>query len=246
MAAKRLDIQQLGVIEFEKALALQRELRAARAEEMIPNRLLLMEHPHTFILGRSSRREQLLMSEEKCRRYGIALHRVDRSQRLAYHGPGQLIVWAILDLAELGGDFHRYLHTLEEVVLQALARCGIAAVRLPAGAGIGVLVEWETDIGWAAKIAGVDAAVDNRGITGYGFSVNVAPDLRCFDWIIPHDIYDCNATSIAAEAPLPLGYENVVQIVTQTFAEVFGFTLASQVSGVSTKRAAQPAALSAH
>ncbi len=212
---RQLNVMHLGRIDYRATWDMQQELVTARAEDRIPDTLLLLEHPHTYTFGRSGRREHLLISEAECTRRGVALYDVDRGGDITYHGPGQLVGYPILRLPDHRLDYHAYLRALEMVIIHALASFGVAASREPGYTGV-----WVTS---AAKIAAIGVKVDVRGITSHGFALNVNPDLRYFEGIIPCGIYGRDVTSLAKVLGRPLPMEVVAQALVAAMAEVFGF-----------------------
>ncbi|MBX5476390.1 MAG: lipoyl(octanoyl) transferase LipB, partial [Clostridia bacterium] len=118
---------QPGRVDYRPAWDAQQRLAAARAEGRIPDVLILLEHPHTFTLGRKADPANVLADDDTLRRLGIEVVSIDRGGDVTYHGPGQIVGYPILDLAPRGGDVHQYLRDLEEVQVRALARFGIAA-----------------------------------------------------------------------------------------------------------------------
>jgi lipoyl(octanoyl) transferase len=212
---RQLDVIHLGRIDYRAAWDMQQELVTARAEDRIPDTLLLLEHPHTYTFGRSGRREHLLISEAECTRRGVALYDVDRGGDVTYHGPGQLVGYPILRLADHRLDYHAYLRALEMVVIRALASFGVTAGREPGYTGV-----WVTS---AAKIAAIGVKVDVRGITSHGFALNVNPDLCYFEGIVPCGIPGRGVISLAKVLGHPLPLEVVAQALVAAFAEIFGF-----------------------
>ncbi|HWP35528.1 MAG TPA: lipoyl(octanoyl) transferase LipB, partial [Thermodesulfobacteriota bacterium] len=128
----------LGRIGYEEALALQRRLARARQAGAVPDLLLLCEHPPVVTLGRGGRPEHLLVPPAELVRRGIACVAVERGGDVTYHGPGQLVGYPILELTPYGRDLHRYLRRLEEALVLAAARVGVAAARLPGRTGVWV------------------------------------------------------------------------------------------------------------
>jgi lipoyl(octanoyl) transferase len=212
---RQLNVMHLGCTDYHAAWDMQQELVAARAEDRIPDTLLLLEHPHTYTFGRSGRHEHLLISEAECTRRGVALYDVDRGGDVTYHGPGQLVGYPILRLPDHGLDYHAYLRALETVVIRALASFGVTASREPGYTGV-----WVTP---AAKIAAIGVKVDLHGITSHGFALNVNPDLRYFEWIVPCGIHGRSVTSLAKVLGHPLPLEVVTQALLAAFADIFGF-----------------------
>jgi len=132
---KVCSVVEWGITDYAQACAWQHKLVAARKAGAIPDILVLCEHPHMITLGRNARRENLRLPESELARRGVAVHRTDRGGDVTYHGPGQLVGYPILDLAELRKDVVWYVQALEEVLIRVAGEFGIAAERLPATQG---------------------------------------------------------------------------------------------------------------
>ena len=120
----------LGLIGYEAAWVLQRRVVAARKLALVPDVVLLCEHPHVITLGRNGRREHLLASEQVLRQMGVEFQVTNRGGDITYHGPGQLVAYPILNLAEIRRDVGWYVRQLEEAMIRTLDRiwsCGRAA-----------------------------------------------------------------------------------------------------------------------
>ncbi|MGB1582226.1 MAG: lipoyl(octanoyl) transferase LipB [Solirubrobacterales bacterium] len=185
-------VTRLGTIDYDDALDLQHRLRDARAEGLIPDTLLLLEHPPVYTRGRRSEPSELPMGEDWYRQQGIAIRDVDRGGKVTYHGPGQLVGYPILDTAIVARDIPRLVDTIERAMIAALAAEGVYA--RPDAAGRGV---WAGTDATEGKIGSIGLHVAN-GIATHGFMVNVDNDLQPFTWIKPCGLDDA-ATSIAEQ-----------------------------------------------
>src|SRR5260370_6797647 len=123
-------VRDLGRLGYDQALLIQKELVEKRKQGLIPDQLLLVEHPHVITLGRNGHLENLLANEEVLTRAGIAFHHTDRGGDITYHGPGQIVGYPIFDLREWKRDVDAYVRALEQVVMVALAELYIEASRL--------------------------------------------------------------------------------------------------------------------
>jgi lipoyl(octanoyl) transferase len=200
-------------MDYMAAWARQRELVQQRSAGAIGDTLMLVEHPHTYTLGRSTGVGHLLISHDELAAQGIALVESDRGGDITYHGPGQVVGYPILKLSQHGGDLLRYLRMLEESLIVALAGYGLAAGRIAGLTGV-----WVGD----AKIAAIGVKLSASGVTQHGFALNVTTDLRYFEQIIPCGIADKGVTSLErllGAAP-PRG--EVERRVVAAFGEVFG------------------------
>lgn len=212
-AARRpLEVENLGRVPYAQALTLQEELVRRRRADEIPDRLLLLEHPHVITLGTSAHTENVLLDEAQRLLLGIDMFETRRGGDVTYHGPGQLVGYPILDLKPDRCDLHRYVRDLEDVLIRSLSDFGIAAVREPKLTGVWVGGE---------KVAAIGVRVSSGWITSHGFALNVETDLDFFGSIVPCGIRDHGVTSIRRLAGPEVTMEEVRARVALRFAEVF-------------------------
>ena len=171
----KCEVRELGRIGYSKGFELQQQLVEQRKQGIIPDQLLLLEHPHSITLGRNGRLENLLGSEPALRAAGIAFHTSDRGGDITYHGPGQVVGYPILDLREWKRDVGAYVRAIEQVMIDAVAGFGIAANRV--GGCTGAWVDGE-------KIGAIGVHI-SRWVTSHGFALNVSTDLSYFGYIVP-------------------------------------------------------------
>jgi lipoyl(octanoyl) transferase len=188
-ARDELWVCHLGTVLYLEALAIQTDLRARRQAGKLPDTLLLLEHPPAYTRGRRSGAEDLPLGEDFYRARGIDVFATDRGGRLTYHGPGQLVGYPVMAIE----DVHRYLRTMEDAIVAALAEEGIAA-RSRHEEGIDYTGVWVQE----RKIASIGVHV-SRGVTTHGFAVNVENDLEPFSWVLACGLPDVAMTSIAKE-----------------------------------------------
>jgi lipoyl(octanoyl) transferase len=188
----------LGRIGYEEASALQIEVREALARGEGPERLLLLEHPHVYTLGRNATRSDVLASAEELAAKGVEVAVTDRGGQVTYHGPGQLVGYPILDLSPDRRDLRRYVCDLQLVLCSVLAGLGPPGISAHGGVGerIGV---WVGDAGAERKIASIGIHL-SRWRTTHGFALNVATDLGLFGGIVACGLPEAQMTSIARES----------------------------------------------
>jgi len=191
----------LGSIGYERAWDLQKRIVAARKLALIPDVLLLCEHPHVITMGRNGRAEHLLASETMLRARGVEFHATNRGGDITYHGPGQIVAYPILNLAEIRRDVGWYVRQLEEAMIRTTAEYGIAAERREGRTGIWVNVT-DTDgiagvheTNTEEKLGAIGVHI-SRWVTSHGLAYNVATDLNYFDLIVPCGIVGKRATSL--------------------------------------------------
>ena len=209
---RRLHVRHLGRMGYAEATALQEELVRRRRLGEIPDTLLLLEHPHVITLGSGAREDHVLLGPEELRARGVELVETGRGGDVTYHGPGQLVGYAILDLKPDRKDLHRYLRDLEEVLVEALGALGVAA-----GVEEGLTGVWTT----GGKVAAIGVRVSSGWITSHGFALNVTTDLDHFGAIVPCGIPDRPVTSLARELGSPPDPEEVRGRVVEAFARRF-------------------------
>ena len=214
-----LTVRQSGQVEYETAWGWQRELVQMRRAEQIGDSLLLLEHPHTYTIGRKGTVQNLLAGPERLQKLGARVLETDRGGDITYHGPGQLVGYPLLDLRLRDNDVHRYLRNLEETLIEVLATYGLQAGREPKYTGV-----WLDVPGGRDKIAAIGVKV-SQGVTLHGFALNVNTDLSYFQEIIPCGIRDPDKGVTSCQKLLghPLSMHEVRARVVQAFAQVFGY-----------------------
>jgi lipoate-protein ligase B len=215
--AAPIEVARLGRVPYRQAWELQRQLVAERQADRGTDRLLLLEHPPVYTLGRRADVANLLLDAEQRATRGIEVVEVDRGGDITYHGPGQLVGYPILRLAGTR-DVVDYVRALEEVLLRTLAVLEVPARRVDGLTGV-----WVGE----AKIAAIGVRVASGGGTSHGFALNVAPDLADFAGIVPCGIRDrgvCSLASLGVEVSL----EDVGDLVVAAVGEVLAATLVVQ------------------
>lgn len=213
MTERELWTVPLGRMPYAQALELQRNVARDRISGVIPQDvLLLVEHPPVVTLGRSSKENNLMASPAFLAEHGIELFEVERGGDVTFHGPGQLVGYPIIDLKRHRQDLHWYLRQLEQALINALAKYGIAGERNSGYTGV-----------WTAGRKIVSIGVHARDwVTWHGFALNVTTDLSYFDLIVPCGISGVVMTSISEETgAAEISSDDVASTVSNTFAEAF-------------------------
>jgi lipoate-protein ligase B len=216
----------LDLVDYQAAWALQKDLAAARGQDLLPDTLLLLQHPHTYTLGSSGKRDHLLMSEAELQRHNVTVLDVDRGGDITYHGPGQLVGYPILKLPTNDERMKirvvDYIRQLEAVILTAIREFGVEGQRLKGYTGVWVDVE-----GTLHKMAAIGVKVNARGITMHGFALNVNTDMNFFAGIIPCGIDDKPVISLQQLLGQPVDLSQVIAAVDRGFEAVFGVEIES-------------------
>jgi len=205
-------VRWLGTVDYPSARRLQESLAGDRAEGLIPDILLLLEHPHTITLGRRANENNLLFPPEQLQREGIAVWRTDRGGDVTYHGPGQLVGYPVVNVRLRPGLVGGYLRDLERVLLLAVAEFGLPARTLDGFTGVWIGEE---------KVAAIGVKVNCKGISGHGFALNVSTDLGYFAKIVPCGLVDKGVTSLERALQRPVTMSEAVRRVAEAFSKIF-------------------------
>jgi len=220
MMKSKLLVQRLGLVDYESALAIQKQTEAAVKAGTQPDTLLLLEHPHTLTIGRRGDSSAILLDEDQLRKRNVTLFETNRGGKVTYHGLGQVVGYPIINLSPDREDVHRYVRDLEEVLIRTMSDFGIDAFRIEGLTGV------HTERGKVAAI-GVHIA---RWVTTHGFALNVNTDLSYFDLIIA-----CEGEPVTSMEEL-LGHEielsAVEDRIADHFSEVFSYpSLSASICG---------------
>ncbi len=205
------------------ALKLKNRNSPGESEELTPNYLLFVEHPHVYTLGKSGHDENMLANSNKLAEINATFVKTNRGGDITYHGFGQLVGYPILDLDNFTSDIFLYLRNLEEVIIRVLAAYNLTGERSEGETGV-----W-LDVGkpYARKICAMGVKT-SKWVTMHGFALNVNTDLRYFEYIIPCGIKDKTVTSLQRELEREFSPEEIQELkdkIKKHFCEVFGATL---------------------
>ncbi len=223
----------LGLIDYKEAWDLQEKLFQKTVQQKIDirngnttietsNYIIFCEHPHVYTLGKSGSEENLLLNAEQLSEKEAVYYKINRGGDITYHGPGQLVVYPILDLDYFFTDIHKYMRFLEEVVISTLKEFGIESGRYEGLTGVWI----EAETPRARKICAMGVK-SSRWVTMHGIGFNINTNLNYFSHIIPCGIDDKAVTSMKQELGIPISMEKVMAVLKQKFAEQFSFTYIS-------------------
>jgi lipoate-protein ligase B len=201
----------LGLIDYKKAWDLQRDLWSRRVKGELPDLLLFLEHPHVITLGRRGNRSYLIASQELLDAMAIPIYHVERGGDVTYHGPGQLVVYPILDLRGYGYRLIRYVDQLEEVILRTLKDFGMEGKKDSLNRGVWVNGE---------KIASLGVTI-KRWVSFHGLAVNYETDLSYFDLIHPCGLVGKKMTSMEKILGEKVPRESLIERIRLHFKEIF-------------------------
>ncbi len=213
MSGRTLHWSFLGRVPYREAAELQVATREAIRRGVGPERLLLLEHPHVYTLGRNADGSDVTAPVEWLRARGVEIAECDRGGQVTYHGPGQLVGYPILNLSPDRRDVRRYVRDLQEVLIRVLGELGIAGERRDGPDFIGV---------WAGgqKIASIGVHL-SRWITTHGFALNVTTDLSYFEGIVPCGLRDVRMASVESLTGTRPALAEVAALCARHAGEVF-------------------------
>lgn len=222
MQKRKLIYNDLGLIDYQEAWNLQKEIFDLRYKNEILDILFLLEHPHTYTLGKVADKNHLIGSKQFLDENKISVYDIDRGGDITYHGPGQVVGYPIMNLSEWERDTHKYLRALEEVLIRVCTEFGLNATRNSNYTGV-----------WIAnkKIAAIGIKI-SRWITMHGFAFNVNTDLSLFQGIIPCGITGKEVTSLQKELGKKLDLNQVKEMIFNNFIQVFNYD-SSEISSLS-------------
>lgn len=200
-----------GITPYREIWDLQKSLFASVSETRKDHYLIITEHPPVITLGKSGGRNNLVTTENELSHQGIDVIEIDRGGDVTYHGPGQLVVYPILDLSQFREDVDWYLRCLEDVVIATLDTFSIQAGRIPGLTGVWVKNN---------KICAIGVKV-TRWVTMHGLALNISTDLDHFNHIIPCGITDKGVTSIFKELGNNIDQNDVVKKLCGHFEKIF-------------------------
>lgn len=203
--------------DYESMCRIQAVLHQKRHQNTIPDVAILLEHSPCITIGSSGGYNNILADNTLLKKLGISVHETTRGGNITYHGPGQLVCYPIMALTQDERDLHAYARKMEEVMIQTLLAFGIQAGRKPQFPGV-----WVAD----AKIGAMGIAV-RKWTTMHGISLNVCPDMRHFDLIVPCGIAAHGVTSMQRVLGRPIDVEEVKEKMRSKFCEIFEIAMTS-------------------
>ncbi|UCS94157.1 lipoyl(octanoyl) transferase LipB [Echinicola marina] len=199
------------------ALKIQNRKNGPGQQQVTPNYLLFVEHPHVYTLGKSGELSHLLLDEQALADKKATFYKINRGGDITYHGPGQLVGYPLLDLDNFFTDIHKYLRYLEEAIILTLADYGISAGRIEGLTGVWLDHERQEN---PRKICALGVK-SSRWVTMHGFAFNVNADLSYFNNIVPCGISDKAVTSMHLELGKAVDEAEVKEKVKNHIAELF-------------------------
>jgi lipoyl(octanoyl) transferase len=222
--------QDLGLIDYKEAWDYQEKLfkenidvkiRLRNGEDNLSTRnyLLFCEHSHVYTLGKSGKKENLLLDDEGLDKNQATYYKINRGGDITYHGPGQLVAYPIFDLDHFFPDIHKYMRFLEESVIGTLKRYGVKSGRVEGLTGVWI----EGDTPRARKICAMGVK-SSRWVTMHGIGFNINSDLSYFSNIIPCGIDDKAVTSLERELGERVDMDEIKSVLKEELSKQFQYT----------------------
>jgi len=229
MAKQKVIYRDIGSVDYKEVWDLQTRLNKAliaskrEAKDgigIIPHQLLFCEHEAVYTLGRSGKGSHLRIDEARLNEINAKYYKINRGGDITFHGPGQVVAYPIFDLDRFFTDVHKYVRSLEEVVIRLLAEYRIEGHRMKEYTGV-----WLTDdnVKWR-KICAIGVHL-SRWVTMHGLALNVNTDLNYFDHIVPCGIAatDKTVTTLQQELGHKVSIDEVKERLKDIFAAVFEY-----------------------
>ncbi len=225
-------IRPSGLVDYDAANTAMHDLADARLRGERRDALILLEHPPVFTAGRRSKDEHVVWTEDAIVRAGASLRWIDRGGSLTFHGPGQLVGYAVLDLG-VRPDALRFVRDLEEVVIRAARDIGVGLHRSVVQTGV-----WSG----TSKVCAIGVRLMRMRVSLHGFALNCTTDLSWYDAIVPCGLPEEGVTSLSELAGRPVTVSEMMPLVAHRFEEVFERRLERQEDPWPTQPASAPPA----
>lgn len=201
---------------LESIIKIKKHNRSSEKQIKTPNYLILLEHKPVYSLGKSGKIENLLITKSNLLKKGIDFVKSNRGGDITFHGPGQLVIYPVLDLENFFTDIHEYLRKLEDVIIQTLNDFGIKGERSPGETGVWLGIGTP----FSRKICAMGIRA-SRWVTMHGLALNINTDLSYFDNIIPCGIKGKGITSMQKEIGKKINIKRVASKIEFYFENIF-------------------------
>ena len=228
---KNVKYKSLGLINYEESWKKQESIfnkiidtkiknRNLQKEIKTDNYILTCSHPHVYTLGKSGNEKNLLIDKDIIEKENLEFFKINRGGDITYHGPGQIVIYPILDLENFFTDIHKYLRSLEEAVILTLKEYNIESGRIKDYTGVWIDIKSDNP----RKICALGVKT-SRWVTMHGLALNVNTDLNFFKNIIPCGINDKEVTSISKEVGRDIKIKDVEKKLLNNLSKVFEFKI---------------------
>lgn len=210
-----LNIVNLNRIDYSEALDIQRRLQQERIDDSIVDTLLVLEHNPVLTLGIRGQYDNILESKQSLKEKGFDIVEVERGGDVTYHGPGQLVLYPIINLEQHGKDIRSFISKLQDVIMNVLRERFDIASSKKTGIHTGVWIDEK-------KIAAIGISI-SKWVTMHGVAFNVNTDLSHFGYIVPCGLSGFGVTSIKEMLGSEANFQEVTEDIIKEFVQVFGY-----------------------
>lgn len=225
----------VGLIPYKEAWELQEEffnqiVTEKKNKGQVPgipqkdftnNYLIFCEHPHVITLGKSGKKEHLLLNNVMLEKHKVEFFPINRGGDITYHGPEQIVAYPVINLDNFFSDIHKYMRNLEEVIIRTIAEYGLKGERVEGATGVWL----DADIPERCRKICAMGVRTSRWVAMHGLAINVNNDLSFFDFIIPCGIRDRKVTSLKQELGKTIDKEEVKSKIRKHFSAIFNAEL---------------------
>ena len=217
-----MKIENWGIVPYAEAWQRQEQLfneliQAKKDGQPYVNRIIFVQHPHVYTLGKSGKEANMLLNEKQLELLGAQLFHIDRGGDITYHGPEQLVCYPILNLEDYNLGLKSYIHLLEEAVIDVCKDYGIEAGRVEGATGVWLAIGTPAE----RKICAIGVR-SSHFVTMHGLALNVNTDLRYFGYINPCGFINKGVTSIEKEVGHKVPFEEVVRKLEKAILSLLG------------------------
>ena len=217
-----MKIENWGIVPYAEAWQRQEQLfneliQAKKDGQPYVNRIIFVQHPHVYTLGKSGKEANMLLNEKQLELLGAQLFHIDRGGDITYHGPEQLVCYPILNLEDYNLGLKSYIHLLEEAVIDVCKDYGIEAGRVEGATGVWLAIGTPAE----RKICAIGVR-SSHFVTMHGLALNVNTDLRYFGYINPCGFINKGVTSIEKEVGHKVPFEEVVRKLEKAVLSLLG------------------------
>ena len=208
---KYFDYLDLGIVGYQEAITLQKKLHKKRCDEIIPDTILVLQHPNILTLGKNANQSGILADQSKLSDLEVEVHKSDRGGQVTYHCPGQLVIYFIVNIKKLNYGPVDFVRKIEEVIIRLLEEYEIKSHRVKKEIGVWIGGnEGQNLSNNLRKIAAIGLKVSS-GVSMHGLSLNIDPNLNYYDLIIPCGIENMKSTSLYQEKNTFIDMNEVIE-----------------------------------
>ena len=196
---KYFDYLDLGIVGYQEAITLQKKLHKKRCDEIIPDTILVLQHPNILTLGKNANQSGILADQSKLSDLEVEVYKSDRGGQVTYHGPGQLVIYFIVNIKKLNYGPVDFVRKIEEVIIRLLEEYEIKSHRVKKEIGVWIGGNEGQNLSNNLRKIGAIGLKVSSGVSMHGLSLNIDPNLNYYDLIIPCGIENMKSTSLYQE-----------------------------------------------